>query len=212
MRPPAPDGVELGRGVEARLVGLHEPEEPVALEVPARGQPAMVPGDRRLGSRVPDCDSPCPGEQRRLDRARHRGGARGDVVVDAALKRDRPLPEDHVADEAVRAGGAQQSLELRPRPRRVEATPDDRREARVPVPLPWIAPGARAGVGVGNPVPLALGPACVEHAMAEPWKRSCRRSAATWPSRWSGAQLAWVALQIAVRRMPRRAKALWEAD
>ena len=65
---PAPDRVELGRGVEARLVGLDDPEQPVALEVAVGGKPVQVGGDPRLLGRVADGDLPGPGEQRRLDR------------------------------------------------------------------------------------------------------------------------------------------------
>ena len=145
---PAPDRVELGRGVEARLVGLDDPEQPVALEVAVGGQPVHLGGDPRLRGRVADGDLPGPGQQRRLDRLGLEGAARGDVVEGQAAERDRPVPEDRVADEAVVALGGEQGLQLGPRPRRVEAPPDDRREAGVPVPLPRVA--ARAGAGVGE--------------------------------------------------------------
>ena len=74
---PAPDRVELRRGVEPGLVRLHQPQQPVALEVAVRPQPLVMGGDPRLGGGVADRDPPGPGEQRRLDRRRSsRRGAR----------------------------------------------------------------------------------------------------------------------------------------
>ena len=70
---PAPDRVELGRGVEARLVGLDDPEQAVAVEVAVGSSQRWWRGDPRLVGRIPDRDPPGPGEQRRLDR---RGVAR----------------------------------------------------------------------------------------------------------------------------------------
>ena len=43
---PAPDRVELGGGVEAGLVGLDDPDQPVAVEVAVGGQPVVVADDR----------------------------------------------------------------------------------------------------------------------------------------------------------------------
>ena len=88
---------------------------------------------------VADRDPPGPGQQRRLDRLGLEGAARGDVVEGQPAQRDRPVPEDRVADEAVGALGREQALQLGPRARRVEPAPDDRREAGVPVPLPGVA-------------------------------------------------------------------------
>ena len=65
---PAPDRFELGRGVEPGLVGLHDPEQAVALEVAVGGQPVHLGADPRLRRRVADRDPPGPGQQRRLDR------------------------------------------------------------------------------------------------------------------------------------------------
>ena len=148
VRAPAPDRVELRRGVEPRLVRLDQPEQPVALEVAVREEPLVVPGDARLRGRVADRDAPGPGQERRLDRRRHRRRAPVDVVVGAPLERDRVVPEDHVADEPVLARRAQQRLELRARALGLEPAPDDRREARVPVPLPRVAGRARPRVAV----------------------------------------------------------------
>ena len=59
---------------------------------------------------------------------------------------ERGVPEDRVADEPVLALRGEQRLELALRSRAVEVAPDDRGEARVPVPLPRVMAGARAGV------------------------------------------------------------------
>src|SRR5204863_6563041 len=48
----------------------------------------------------------------------------------------------------------------------VEPAPGDRREARVPVPLPGIVARARTGVCVADAPPLALGPARPQHPLA----------------------------------------------
>ncbi len=77
---PSPDRFELGRGVEPRLVGLDDPEQPVALEVAVGGEPVDLGADPRLRRRVADGDPPGPGQQRRLDRLGLQRAARGDVV------------------------------------------------------------------------------------------------------------------------------------
>src|SRR5262249_36017746 len=84
-------------------------------------------------------------------------GARGDVVADGALGVERVAPQDRVADEAVGVRRVQQRLELGARAGRVEAAPDDRVEARVPVPLPRVAArrGHRERVVAGAVVALA---------------------------------------------------------
>ena len=91
--------------------------------------------------------------------------ARGDVVEERAQEGDRLAPEDRVADEAVRALGRKQALELGPGPVGVEAAPDDRRETGVPVPLPGVAAGARLGVGEADPLALALLPVLAQDAL-----------------------------------------------
>src|SRR5215218_11113813 len=164
---PSPDPVELRRGVEARFVGLDEPQKAIALEVAVRAQPFVMAGDPRLGGRVADRDPPRPGEERRLDRPRHLGGARGDVVIEEPLQRERPVPEDDVADEAVLPHRGEQGLELLARAPRLEAPPDDRREARVPVPLPRVPRGARPRVGVADATSLSLGVRGGEYPPAE---------------------------------------------
>ena len=167
VRPPPPHLVVFGRRVEPRFVGLHDPQQPVAVEIAVGDEPLVVAGDAGLGRRIADRDSPRPGQERRLDRPGHRVRARADVVVEAATERDRVIPEDHVTDEPVGPAGAKQRFELRPGAARVEAAPDDRREARVPVPLPGIARRARAGVGVADAPPLALRPARAEYTLGE---------------------------------------------
>ena len=108
--PPAPDLFELRRRVEARLVRLDDPEQPVAVEVAVARQPLDLGGDPRLRRRVPDRDPPRPGQQRRLDRLGLKRAARGDVVERQAAEGDRPVPEDRVADEAVRRAAAASRL------------------------------------------------------------------------------------------------------
>ncbi len=163
--PPSPDRFELGRGVEARLVGLDDPEQAVALEVAVGEQPVGLRADPRLLRRVADRETPGPGQQRRLDRLGLPRGAGGDVVEGAPHAGDRPVPEDRVADEAVGALGGEQALELGPRAGGLEAAVDDRREAGVPVPLPGVAPRARFGVGVGNALGGAFAPVLPEYAL-----------------------------------------------
>ena len=47
-------GVELGRGVEARLVGLHDPEQTVAVEIAIGSQPVVLARrSRALGAGSP---------------------------------------------------------------------------------------------------------------------------------------------------------------
>ena len=50
---PAPHGVELRRGIEARLVGLHDPDQPVAVEVAVLAQPVVVADDCRHAAGSP---------------------------------------------------------------------------------------------------------------------------------------------------------------
>ncbi len=158
VRAPAPHGVELRRGVEPRLVGLHDPKQPVALEVAVGRQPVRVGRDPRLVRRIADRDPPRPRQQRRLDRLGHLGRAVAHVVEEPPPDRDRPVPEDRVADEPARALGGEQRLELGARPRGVEVAPGDRGEARVPVPLPRVAQGARPRVRVGHAGALSRRP------------------------------------------------------
>ena len=129
MRAPAPDRIELGRGVEAGFIGLDDPEKAVAVEVAVRAQPLVVSRDRGLGPRFADRDPPRPREERRLDRRGRVHAAGGDVVVEAAPEAHRSLPEGDVADEAVLTPGAKQRLQLATGPGRVKPPPDDRREA-----------------------------------------------------------------------------------
>ena len=168
MRAPAPHGVELRRGVEARLVRLHDPDQPVAIEVAVALEPVVVAGDPRLLRRVADGEAPGPGQQRRLDARGHRRVLIGDVVEEAARAPQRRVPEDRVADEAVGGGGGEQRLEFAAGARGVEVPPRDRREARVPVPLPRVVAGARRGVAEVHPVGAdALTPAVRQHPPAE---------------------------------------------
>ena len=111
---PAPDRVELRRGVEPRLVGLDDPDQPVAVEVAVGAQPVVVADDRGHRRRVADRDPPRPREHRRLDAGGHRGVRRGHVVGEPPAAGQRRVPEDRVADEAVLALGGQQRLELAP--------------------------------------------------------------------------------------------------
>src|SRR5262249_51182961 len=66
--PPTPGRVELGRGVEAGLVGLDDPEQAVPLEVAIGEQPLGLRHDPRLLGRRANGGPPGPGEQRWLDR------------------------------------------------------------------------------------------------------------------------------------------------
>jgi len=108
----SPNRIELGRRVEARLIGLDDPEQPVAIQISIVLEPPVVGRDPRLCRRVADRDPPCPGEQRRLDRRRIARLARGDVVGPAPLPVDVAVPEDRVADEAVLGRAGQKAAEL----------------------------------------------------------------------------------------------------
>ena len=152
----APDGVELGGGVEPRLVGGDDPEQPVAVQRAVLLEPVVVARDPRLGGRVADRDPPRPGQQRRLDARGHRIVGRDDVVGVAAASPQRLLPEDRVADEAVVALGGQQRVELAPCACRVKPPPGDRVKAGVPVPLPRVAARARTREGERVPVPARM--------------------------------------------------------
>ena len=112
VRAPAPHGVELRRGVEARLVRLHDPDQPVAVQVAVVLEPVVVASDPRLLRRVADGQAPRPRQQRRLDARGHRRVVVGDVVEEPARAPQRRVPEDRVTDEAVGVGGGEQRLEL----------------------------------------------------------------------------------------------------
>ena len=96
-----------------------------------------------------------------------KGAARGDVVEGQAPEGDRPVPEDRVADEAVVALRGEQALELGPGAVGVEAAPDDRREAGVPVPLPGVPGRARPGVGKVRLTAIALEPAAAQDPLGD---------------------------------------------
>ncbi len=175
VRPPPPDRVELGRGVEARLVRLEDPEQAVPVEVAICHQPIGLGGDPRLGARVADGDLPGPGQQRRLDRPGLARAWRGDVVEGQAAQRDRAVPEDRVADEAVGLLGGEQGFQLNPRALRLEAPPDDRGEAGIPVPLPRIATRAGAGVRKRRALALPLEPVPPQHPLRNLSRRRDRK-------------------------------------
>src|SRR4051812_22280454 len=124
-------------------------------------------GDPPLLCRVPDRDLPGPGEQGRLNRRGVPRAPRGDVVGPAALPVDGLVPEDRVADEAVGPSAIKQAAELALGAVLVEAPPDDRVKAGVPVPLPWVVTRARTRVAVGDAVPLALDPARAQRLLGE---------------------------------------------
>src|SRR3954447_5793404 len=160
-----PDRIELRRGIEPRLVRLDDPEQPVAVEVAVRLEPAVVGGDPRLRGRVAHGDPPRPGQQRGLDRGCVPGLPRGHVVGPAALPVDGAVPEDRVADEPIVGTTVQQAAKLALGARAVEAAPDDRVEARVPVPLPWVVPGAGPRIAEANPIPVALDPVALQRLL-----------------------------------------------
>src|SRR5437764_5157538 len=171
---PAEGGVELRRGVKPRLVGLHDPQEPVAVDRPLSLDPFLVAKERRHARRVAYRDQPRPGEERRLEGRGHEVGPRAQVVEQRAHEADRLSPEDRVADEAVRRRGRQQRLELGPRPSAVKPSPRDRAEAGVPVPLPWIPLATRRSVDITNALPLSLSPIAIKRVAAQ-LRQSFRR-------------------------------------
>ena len=126
-------------------------------------------------------DAPPPGRRLRFARPRRAGAAgssrcsarssRGDVVGPAPLPVDGPVPEDRVTDEAVGAPSVKQAAELPLGALAVEAPPDDRVKAGVPVPLPRVVARTGARVGEGNAVPLALDPALAQGLLGDPHHR-----------------------------------------
>ena len=163
----APDGVELGRCVQAGLIGLDQPQQPVALEIALARHEVVVSDDRRLARRIPDRGSPRPRQHRGLDRGGGEVAGLDHVVEQPPRAVQRALPEDRVAAEPVPARGGEQRLQLPARALAVESAPHDRVEAGVPVPLPRVADGARARVGVRHAAPLTLRPAGREHPFAQ---------------------------------------------
>ena len=161
-----PDRVKLRRGIQTRLVRLQDPQQPVALEVALGADRGVVSDDPRLERRIADRHRPRERERRRLDRRGHRVVAMDHVVKQRPRPADRMLPEDRVTDEPVGTSRCQQRLKLRARPLRVEMTPGDRRETRVPVPLPAVAPRTRARVGKRHAIALANNPAPLKDAFA----------------------------------------------
>ena len=151
LRAMAPDRVELRRGIQAGLIGLQDPQQPVALQVALGADRGVVGDDPRLERRIADRHPPRERQRRRLDRRGHRVVAMDHVVEQLPRAADRVLPEDRVTDEPVRPRRGEQRLELGARARRVEVPPRDRREARVPVPLPAIAPGLGRVYANGTP-------------------------------------------------------------
>ena len=137
---PSPDPLELWRGVEAGLVGLDDPKQPVALEVAVGGEPVHA---------GPRSAAPRPARRRRSSRprpaaaagsSRSAGAARGDVVEEE--RSGRPAGARRSCGRGSRPAAARRAgSPARPASGRVEVAPDDRREAGVPVPLPRIAAG-----------------------------------------------------------------------
>ena len=136
------------------------------------GSPRASDGARRSRARR-------PGRRPRSARPRRAAAAgswrssarsrRGDVVGPAALPVDVTVPEDRVPDEAVigcrrRAGCGARSR----RARGIEAPPDDRVEARIPVPLPRVVARARARVAVVDAVALAVQPVSPQGLLRDP--------------------------------------------
>src|SRR6202034_933086 len=70
-------------------------------------------------------------------------------------------------DDPVWPRRGQQRLELGPRARRVKMPPRDRRETRVPIPLPAVAPRAWTRVRERHVITLTNDPASFERLAAE---------------------------------------------
>src|SRR5206468_4245359 len=130
-------------------------------EVAVCPEPGVMCDQPLVAAWIADRDPPRPGEQRRLDRARHQVATRADVVAEPTLEIERPPPQDRVSDEAV-LGGGEQRLELSASAGAVEAAPHDRVEARVPVPLPGIAAWARDAEPVPEAAVATLAPVRLE--------------------------------------------------
>src|SRR5581483_1240139 len=146
---------------------LDDPEKTVAVDAALVLDPVVMAHDRGHCRGVTGDKAPRPREQRRLDRAGHEVRTRGDVVEEGPHGVDLASPEDRVADEAVLALSSQQGLQLRSGSYTVESSPGDRREARVPVPLPRVAAGARSGVRKRPLRVGALAPVALQHRPAE---------------------------------------------
>ena len=158
----AHQAIELGRGVEPRLVGRDERDQAAAVRVAPLFDPgvATVEGLERLvreagvvgrGARH---DLPRQRLEGRLHRAR-RAVARGLEVVDQRARgAHRAVPEDRVRQEAVGLLRPQQRAQLVARGGRVEARRARRRASTSPM---RTAPGTcpRRGSGSGSRRPRA---------------------------------------------------------
>src|ERR1700749_3041097 len=98
------------------------------------------------------------------------------VVEQRAGAAHRVLPEDRVTDATIGPGRGEQRFELRTKARRVKMPPRDRRKARVPIPLPALAPRTRAGVGEPHAITLAGDPTRFEYLLATLAERGHRGS------------------------------------
>src|SRR5262249_6147456 len=80
---------------------------------------------------------------------------------------DVAMPEDGVADEAVVPAAVEEAPQLALAAGRIEPPPDDRVEARVPIPLPGVVPRAWPRVAVVDAIALALDPVAAERLLGD---------------------------------------------
>src|SRR6185312_16104773 len=131
--------------------------------------------------------------------------ARAYVVEQGARKIHRLAPEDGVPDEPLRRRCGQQALKLCPRSSGIQPPPDDRGKARVPVPLPRIALGARGGVAVAHSRALTLAPVAFEGAPAQFGQRpqrATRRMRADRDPGWAAASSGLPVLPVSAAPAP----------
>ena len=131
-------------------------------------QPVDLGGDPRLLGRVADGDPPGPGQQRRLDRLGLERACARRRCRRAAAPSETGRSQKIVWPMKPSSRWAASRLSSSARARAgLEAPPDDRREAGVPVPLPRVAAGARPRVGEAGPVALALEPVLAQHPLGD---------------------------------------------
>src|SRR6185437_8243068 len=172
MAAPAERRVECGRRVEAALVWLENADQSVgvgtfAVEtfVKSHERGAARLGKRSVASALRDL-GPDPGEQRRLDRRGLKCATIEHIVREGARETTRTLPEGRVADHSRRLLCRDECVELAHRARRVEPTPDQRVEARVPEELVGILGGVGARVAeIEAAVIVAFAPVTLENVL-----------------------------------------------
>ena len=92
--------------------------------------------------------------------------SRGDVVPHRPFEVQLLAQKHSVSDEpSVRC--VEKSLQFQTGPARIQATPDDRMKAGIPVPLPVVVSGTRRGEAVVPPILFAFPPVLAQDPAAQ---------------------------------------------